>query len=99
MVQTVLVPTEVCPAMTAPSGPLGGTENRAYCGYLFNAGTPDCQMYAYWPFVYGAFRSEHVDAASFAMTDGSVRLVRDSVAFDTYRALSTRAGGEVASLD
>jgi prepilin-type N-terminal cleavage/methylation domain-containing protein len=50
MLQTMLIPTYVCPSMTPPSGPLGGTENRAYGSYLFNAGTPDCQMFAYWSF-------------------------------------------------
>ena len=182
--QKSLIPTYVCPSMTPPTGPLGGAENRAYCSYLFNAGTPDATLYPYWSFyglsqppvfdgvaiplnspatvpnspnrqppnmasitdgasntlllgetdfkpsgvpsasyggvwaygyigyswgttfvpfnkhdntstVYGAFRSEHTGGANFAMTDGSVQFVRDGIAADTYRALSTRAGGEV----
>jgi prepilin-type N-terminal cleavage/methylation domain-containing protein/prepilin-type processing-associated H-X9-DG protein len=48
--QQMLIPTYTCPSMTPPSGPLGGAENRAYCSYLFNAGTPDCQLFAYWSF-------------------------------------------------
>ena len=33
---------------TPPTGPLGGTEDRAYCSYLFAAGTQDVQLYPYW---------------------------------------------------
>jgi len=189
--QKMLVPTYVCPSMTKPSGPLGGAENRAYCSYLFSAGTVDAAAYAYWailgyseeprfdgaviplknpekpgnentpnlaptnmvaisdgtsntfllgetdfkprglpstnmggvwaygyigysygttfhPFnkhdhtdvslLFGAFRSEHIGGAHFAMTDGSVQFLRDSIDQATYRALSTRAGNEVAAL-
>ena len=33
------IPTYTCPSMTPPTGPLGGTEERGYCSYLFAAGT------------------------------------------------------------
>jgi prepilin-type processing-associated H-X9-DG protein len=176
--------------MTPPSGPLGGTEERAYCSYLFAAGTQNAVLQPYWaayglsappawdgvvipnenpltvpqspnkqptkmaeitdgtsntflvgetdfkprgvpsttyggvwaygyigyawgttfhPFnkhdwpatqtPYGAFRSEHTGGASFALADGSVRFVRDSISKITYDAFGTRAGGEVATLD
>jgi prepilin-type N-terminal cleavage/methylation domain-containing protein len=186
--QKLLIPTYTCPSMTPPTGPLGGTENRAYCSYLVSAGTPDAVLHPYWRFYglpqppvfdgvvipidnpltvpsspnkepanmaavtdgtsntflvgetdfkprgvpstsyggvwafgyigyawgttfhpfnkhnhtstpYGAFRSEHPGGGSFALTDGSVRFVREGVDLVTYRALSTRAGGEVANLD
>jgi len=48
--QKMLIPTYTCPTMNPPSGPLGGAEDRAYCSYLFNSGTEDCQLYAYWSF-------------------------------------------------
>ncbi len=47
--QQMLVPTFVCPSMTPPTGPLGGSENRAYCSYLFSSGTLDASVHAYPP--------------------------------------------------
>jgi prepilin-type N-terminal cleavage/methylation domain-containing protein/prepilin-type processing-associated H-X9-DG protein len=186
--QKQLIPTYTCPTMTPPTGPLGGAENRAYCSYLFAAGTPDATLHPYWslsglpqppvfdgvvipidspttvpsspnrqptkmgsitdgtsntflvgetdftpqgvpsttmggvwaygyigyawgttfhPFnkhdhtstPYGAFRSQHTGGAHFALADGSVRFVGDSIANATYQAYATRTGREVASLD
>lgn len=50
MLQQMMIPTYTCPSMTPPSGPLGGTENRAPCSYLFSSGSVDAQLYAYWSF-------------------------------------------------
>jgi prepilin-type N-terminal cleavage/methylation domain-containing protein len=44
--QKQLIPTFLCPAMNPPSGPLTA-ENRAYCSYIFSAGTPDVTLYHY----------------------------------------------------
>ena len=33
------------------------------------------------------------------MADGSVRWIKESISLPTYRALGTRAGGEVISAD
>ncbi|VTR97397.1 DUF1559 domain-containing protein [Tuwongella immobilis] len=187
MLQQMQIPTYTCPAMTPPTGPLGGTENRAPSSYLFSSGTQDPVLYAYYsyygvpdpafdgaiiplrdrtytpaapcttptrmtgitdgtsntfllgetdfkprgvpsttlgaiwsygyigytfgstvhPFnkhdwtttVYGAFRSEHTGGASFALADGSVRFVRDGIDPQLFLWLSTRAGGEVATLE
>ncbi|MFI5458871.1 MAG: DUF1559 domain-containing protein [Isosphaerales bacterium] len=45
------------------------------------------------------FRSLHPGGANFAMADGSVKFIKNSIDVKTYRALATRAGGEVLSAD
>jgi prepilin-type N-terminal cleavage/methylation domain-containing protein len=45
-----------------------------------------------------AFTSAHTGGAQFAMTDGSVRFINDSIDLAVFRALGTRAGGEVVQL-
>ena len=45
------------------------------------------------------FRSLHPGGGNFAMADGSVRFVRDGISLPAYRALATRAGGEVIGAD
>jgi len=47
-----------------------------------------------WPNVY-SFRSRHTGGANFALADGSVRFVNQSIDINTYRGLSTWNGGEV----
>lgn len=51
-----------------------------------------------WPTRY-SFRSAHTGGCQFANADGSVRFLRDSIPLATYRALATRAGGEVTTND
>jgi len=46
-----------------------------------------------------AFRSLHPGGVNFAKADGSVMFIKNSVNLLTYRALGTRAGGEVISSD
>ncbi|MCH2182749.1 MAG: DUF1559 domain-containing protein [Mariniblastus sp.] len=46
-----------------------------------------------------SFGSGHPAGANFAMMDGSVTFLRESIDFVTYQALSTRQAGEVVTLD
>jgi len=47
-----------------------------------------------WPLVI-SFRSRHSGGANFALVDGSVRFVRESIDFTQYRATCTKGSGEV----
>jgi len=60
-------------------------------------GQPGYNNLGDWPNVY-SFRSRHGGGANFAMADGSVRFVRDSIDLTTYRALATWNGRETANL-
>jgi prepilin-type N-terminal cleavage/methylation domain-containing protein/prepilin-type processing-associated H-X9-DG protein len=44
-------------------------------------------------------RSYHAGGVNALLLDGSVRFVSSAIARDTWRAIGTRAGGEVAALD
>ncbi|MBA4188805.1 MAG: prepilin-type cleavage/methylation domain-containing protein [Planctomycetaceae bacterium] len=46
-----------------------------------------------------ASRSAHTGGVNVVLADGSVRFVRDSIPFGTWRALGTRAGGETNNLE
>ena len=46
-----------------------------------------------------SFGSLHPGGANFAMVDGSVRFLKDSISMTVFHALGTRAGGEVTSAD
>jgi prepilin-type N-terminal cleavage/methylation domain-containing protein/prepilin-type processing-associated H-X9-DG protein len=47
-----------------------------------------------WPVRY-SFRSRHPSGLQFAMADGSVRFVAESIPLNLYRAFATISGGEV----
>ncbi len=45
------------------------------------------------------FKSYHAGGANFAMADGSIRFIKQSINPRTYNALGTRATGEIVSAD
>ncbi|MHC5540615.1 DUF1559 domain-containing protein [Singulisphaera rosea] len=66
----------------------------------WNPSDPSSQIHCYnnqW--YYQAFKSFHPGGANFAMSDGSVRFLKQTINSRTYMALSTRAGGEIVSAD
>jgi prepilin-type N-terminal cleavage/methylation domain-containing protein/prepilin-type processing-associated H-X9-DG protein len=69
------------------------------CGIGPNAMNSSGQPYAAsdWPNVY-SFHSMHNGGLQFAMADGSVTFVPNTITLQVYRALATRSGGEVATL-
>jgi prepilin-type processing-associated H-X9-DG protein len=53
-----------------------------------------CQKLGQW-----GFRSLHPGGANFAMVDGSVKFIKNTVNYASYLALGSRAGAEVLSAD
>jgi prepilin-type N-terminal cleavage/methylation domain-containing protein/prepilin-type processing-associated H-X9-DG protein len=73
----------------------------ASCGIPLNffiVPPPDLSNRAQWWQHGRGFKSLHPGGAQFAMADGSVHFVNESVDHNAYRAFSTRNGGESASL-
>jgi prepilin-type processing-associated H-X9-DG protein len=66
----------------------------APCNWPINTPVADP---ADWPRAFG-FRSYHTGGANFALADGSVRFVAQSIDFANYRALCTRNVGETAQV-
>ena len=76
----------------------GNYQNALYNHYLPpNADRPDCIVYHNpgWK----AARSFHPGGVNLLYCDGHIAFVKDAVSLTTWRALSTRAGGEVISAD
>jgi prepilin-type processing-associated H-X9-DG protein len=83
-------------------------QKNVHCAWPFaNTATGTCGIYPNckktngtefkpgdWPNVY-SFRSRHPGGLQFSMGDGSVHFISDNIAPPVYRALATRAGGEV----
>jgi prepilin-type processing-associated H-X9-DG protein len=74
------------PNSTAGDNPQGYCVSAPHAPCSGGAGTANCFSLA---------RSHHPGGVNAAMADGSVRFLIDSINVDTYKALATRAGGEV----
>jgi len=82
---------------------------NTHCSWpWFNHATGTCAIYpnshklgftnpGNWENVY-SFRSNHPMGLQFAMADGSVHFIKESIAPAIYRALASRAGGEAVTL-
>jgi len=66
-----------------------------------NSKTPDCSPWGGVGSGIGFYsaRSRHPGGVNAALTDGSVRFIKDSISLTTWYALATRSGGEVISSD
>jgi prepilin-type N-terminal cleavage/methylation domain-containing protein/prepilin-type processing-associated H-X9-DG protein len=79
----------------------GGQPNTLYYTHTLppNYAGRDCVSSPVQSNIHLAARSAHPGGVTVVFADGSVRFVRDSIPLDTWKALGTRAGGEVVSLD
>lgn len=68
------------------------TPNRKAC---FFAGATGPESY----YTLIGASSNHAGGVNTAMLDGSVKFIKDSVSVPTWRALATKAGGEIVSAD
>jgi len=78
-----------------PSTTLGAIWGYGYMGYTFGSTFHPFNSHANTTTLYGAFRSEHTGGVNFSLADGSVTFLRDSITPDTFKWMSTRAGGEI----
>lgn len=81
-----------------PSTMYGGVWAFGFIGYSWGTTFHPFNKHDWTTTVYGAFRSQHPSGGNFALTDGSVRFVSETIDHDLYRGLSTASGGEVALL-
>jgi prepilin-type processing-associated H-X9-DG protein len=85
------------PKLNAPADTTGAVLAACFATAVFPPdwiSVPACQNLGQF-----GFRSLHPGGANFAMGDGSVKFIKDSINVATYRALGSRAGGEVIGAD
>lgn len=75
-----------------------GTFSHTWYNHIHppNDVVPDCYVRGYHPVVgiFGA-RSNHPNAVTIGLADGSARAVKDTLELEVWRALGTRNGGEI----
>jgi hypothetical protein len=70
------------------------------CAIAPNATQLDGTPYPAWDWMNAfCFSSGHVNGVQFVNCDGSVHFVNNAIQLSLYRALATRSGGEVATVD
>lgn len=83
-----------------PSTDMGAVWAYGYIGYAW--GTTDRKLNDHdiptTAGTYGCFRSQHPGGVQFAIADGSVRFLPETIEHSVYQAVSTRAQGEAVSL-
>jgi prepilin-type N-terminal cleavage/methylation domain-containing protein/prepilin-type processing-associated H-X9-DG protein len=87
----------VIPRLNAPPDKTGLVQAACFATVLFPPDwipVPACLNLGQY-----GFRSLHPGGANFAMADGSVKFIKNSINVNTYRGLATRAGSEVLSSD
>ena len=90
----------VVPRLNAPPVLIGGPscQDNVPAPHSLNwslpPNNPPCLNLGQW-----GFRSRHPGGANFLFADGSVKFLKESVNYLTYRSLGTRANGEVLSAD
>ncbi len=101
---TLMIGEDISTMNIHNSWPYSNTANGT-CGIPLNLGPPPLTAPAgqdvtsgNWPNVY-SFRSFHTAGANFAMADGTVRFVRQTIDLTTYRDAASHSGGETTQLD
>ena len=87
----------VIPRLNAPPDKTGNVIDQCFANAIVPPDwidVPACLNLGQW-----AFRSLHPGGANFAFADGSVKFIKETLNRNIYRALGTRAGGEVIGAD
>ncbi|MDG3002532.1 DUF1559 family PulG-like putative transporter [Paludisphaera mucosa] len=86
--------------LTTRNGPNSQVPDFGVCGEQTDPRKAPCTRKVGTPANhYLSSRSRHPGGVNVLLGDGSVRLIKDSISTPTWRALSSKAGGEVVSAD
>ena len=73
-----------------------GNQSVGYCAIPLNQNTYNNP--GDWSTCMG-YASQHPGGGNFGFADGSVRFIKNSISYNIYMGLSSRAGGEIVSSD